>query len=479
VADNEAAGDAMTILKHALSSPCAPPFPRRTMTSPSSSKLGLSPGPPAYRDATERDSPTYRADADGSDPFKDSAPVPDRGAGPSVFARLLKPPAADDGLGGLGCRPSEDFWLPDGSAVLVCGAVGFRVHASVLCMHAGAFREVLAPDAEDRRQQQQQDRRQQQQQDRRQHERQQQKAQERHAIAPPCETFDGCLVLRLPDAPADMRCFLRALYDRSCVAPSPSSACTPTESDASDRYLADKRAHSLFELGSVLQLATTYRARALRAELAQHVTALFPTSRAALAAQSGESAIASAQLDLHPLLGVELARRCALPQLLPAALLGAARLPLGAVLDGFRLADGRWVRLAPEGVRAAVEFREALGALVERAVYTPDAAHGWTPDGEGTAAHTGCAGVGRGLVRALEARYRRLECALVCGSVLESSAPSLGQLRKLCAGCQQRVREWEDEVQDRVWEGLPGACGIAGWQALRAAGRADSEWVRT
>jgi hypothetical protein len=132
------------------------------MASPSSSKATLS--PPPYLDAT-------------------------------TFARSLFKPLNnlndddDDGLGGLGCQPSEEFWLDDGSVILICGTIGFRVHRSVLSMHSEIFRGMLARTDHAT-------------------------AQTKQAAH---ETFDGCLVFRLQDAHSDMRYFLRAIYDRKCV----------------------------------------------------------------------------------------------------------------------------------------------------------------------------------------------------------------------------------------------------------------------
>ncbi|KAI0030898.1 hypothetical protein K488DRAFT_38439, partial [Vararia minispora EC-137] len=218
---------------------------------------------------------------------------------------------------------SEDFWLRDGSVVLVCGAVGFRVHASVLCMHSEAFREMPEISAGEQQETADKDA----------------KVQEQVK-----EMFDGCPVLRLQDAPSDMRYFLKALYDRSYVSP----------------FVQDKCAHSLFVLASVLQMATKYRVRPLRVELARFLAALFPTTRTAYRDLLHSSPSRVPPPDFHPLLGLEIARQCALPQVLPTACLGAARLPLDTIFDGFRLQDGRWVKSAQDVVRACVAFREKL-----------------------------------------------------------------------------------------------------------------------
>ena len=76
----------------------------------------------------------------------------------------------------------EEFWLEDGSIVLVCKNVGFRVYRVLLASQSTVFADMLAtanPDAG--------------------------------------ETYEGCPVVRLSDSPEDMRHFLRAIVSRTTI----------------------------------------------------------------------------------------------------------------------------------------------------------------------------------------------------------------------------------------------------------------------
>ncbi|KAI0316200.1 hypothetical protein OF83DRAFT_1128265, partial [Amylostereum chailletii] len=335
-------------------------------------------------------------------------------------AKAPAEPEPDHSLyGRLGCHPSDEFWLEDGSIILVCATVGFRVHRSVLAMHSEVFRDMFTVGRKDDQ----------------------------------GEMFDGCLVLRLQDAAEDIKYLLRALYYRE--------------------FAQDKRALSLFVLAAVLRMATKYIIQSLRRELVAYVLVLFPSSRAGCRTLLRNPDIVP--VDFNPLLGVEIALTCDLPILLPVACYGAARMELKAVYDGFRLGDGRWVRVGPETARTCVYFREALGRLVERSVHEEPLKAGWYSDSGGlVGAHDKCPGIGAGMMREMEARYRTLRCDVVCGSLpygaQEGSSILVKGVDQLCEGCLGRMDRWEKEVQGLIWKGLPAACGWkGGWDVLRAS----------
>ena len=80
---------------------------------------------------------------------------------------------------------SLDIWYADGSVILVAEKTGFRVHTSILASACEVFRDMTAipqPTGDDG-----------------------------------SETCEGCPVLRLHDAAADLHHFLKAIYDFSCV----------------------------------------------------------------------------------------------------------------------------------------------------------------------------------------------------------------------------------------------------------------------
>ncbi|KAF8120024.1 hypothetical protein EV363DRAFT_1238886 [Boletus edulis] len=81
----------------------------------------------------------------------------------------------------MGCL---DPWLEDGNIVITVQEKHFRVHRSVLCFYSDVFRDMFA-------------------------------------VSHPCdneeEMMDGCPVVRLQDAVADVEIMLKALYDRSYI----------------------------------------------------------------------------------------------------------------------------------------------------------------------------------------------------------------------------------------------------------------------
>ncbi len=71
------------------------------------------------------------------------------------------------------------LWLEDGSIVIVAQTTAFRVHRSILARHSEAFSSLFTlPQPADG-----------------------------------AETFDDCLVVRVPDSAYDFRQLLLALYD--------------------------------------------------------------------------------------------------------------------------------------------------------------------------------------------------------------------------------------------------------------------------
>lgn len=74
-----------------------------------------------------------------------------------------------------------DPWLDDGNIVIVAQRKMFRIHRSVLCLNSGVFKDMFTAA---------------------------------HSGGAEEEVFDGCPVIHLPDAVADIEIMLKALYDR-------------------------------------------------------------------------------------------------------------------------------------------------------------------------------------------------------------------------------------------------------------------------
>lgn len=80
--------------------------------------------------------------------------------------------------------PSTEIWYSDGSVILVAGKTAFRVHGTIVATHCEIFKDMFAipqPTAQDAS----------------------------------TETYEGCQVLRLQDAPVDLKHFLKSIYDFS------------------------------------------------------------------------------------------------------------------------------------------------------------------------------------------------------------------------------------------------------------------------
>ena len=69
------------------------------------------------------------------------------------------------------------IWFDDGNIILACGGTGFRVHAGVLSLNCGTFKDMLAS-----------------------------------GTPAAGEVYEGVDLVRLSDDPADMRLFLTPMY---------------------------------------------------------------------------------------------------------------------------------------------------------------------------------------------------------------------------------------------------------------------------
>ena len=70
-----------------------------------------------------------------------------------------------------------DVWYDDGNIILACGGTGFRVHAGVLSLNCGTFKDMLAS-----------------------------------GTPAAGEVYEGVDLVRLSDDPADMRLFLTPMF---------------------------------------------------------------------------------------------------------------------------------------------------------------------------------------------------------------------------------------------------------------------------
>ncbi|VDC06093.1 unnamed protein product [Peniophora sp. CBMAI 1063] len=138
---------------------------------------------------------------------------------PTKHARSTLGPVTDDSL-----ERDSVFWFNDGNIILACGHIGFRVHAGVLSLNCGVFRDMLAS-----------------------------------GTPAAGEVHEGVDIVRLSDEPADMRLFLRPMY------------FTDEGPMLSQYYVA--------QLKTLLDMARKYMADRLQKSVLQHLRTLFPSTQ--------------------------------------------------------------------------------------------------------------------------------------------------------------------------------------------------------
>ncbi|KAI0046532.1 hypothetical protein FA95DRAFT_1606818 [Auriscalpium vulgare] len=168
----------------------------------------------------------------------------------------------------------KDFWLRDGSLVLICGDTAFRVHASLLAQHTSLFNVMnTGPNTS-------------------------------------TEVLEGCPVYRLLEDASDIHDFLVLLYSRwSC------------QDIGTLRPLL---------IGRFLRLADAYKTHDVRAKLVEHLNYFFPKSLGGLRRLRRQGTLP------NPMMGVELSYAYAIPSVLPAALYMTALLPESMYVGYFK-----------------------------------------------------------------------------------------------------------------------------------------------
>jgi len=206
------------------------------------------------------------------------------------------------------------LWFRDGSVILVCESIGFRVNESVLSMNFLAFKDMFSTGNS----------------------------------SPVGEMYEGCPVVRLTDNPTDMRNVVMMMYDRG--------------------FGRGRRNFTLAEVRGILRIASKYQAFGLRNELVEYLTLIFPAKIEIYRSTLREELLSknSQTLEINPLIGVEIALEFDIPIILPCALFLSSLIPLKEVLCGSPSPDGSLVQSTPSMREQVILFRDALSAHINR-----------------------------------------------------------------------------------------------------------------
>jgi len=308
--------------------------------------------------------------------------------------------------------PSLDVWYTDGSIVLVAEKTAFRVHGTILAANSEIFKDMFAipqsatPD-------------------------------------PDAETYEGCPVLRLQDSPADLKHFLKAIYDFSYFPP---------------------RARTKFPVvAAVLRLSTKYHAPALRQRAIDLMTTVYPSSTADWTKRSHQRLIPPFE-DEH-VAYIALAIETDIRVILPAVYFAATRAPLAGVLTQMR-------KLA---VAHSVQWDVCTDFLVGRErLQQAEITHilGFLAN---TFARPGCRDSNDNnlLLTAARNAVRRVVDQEPYHQWCSAKPAEVGPALGLCAVCCDTVTESIEQARRKVWEQLPGYFNLADWETLLAR---DGVW---
>ncbi|KAI0732189.1 hypothetical protein C8Q72DRAFT_168499 [Fomitopsis betulina] len=176
--------------------------------------------------------------------------------------------------------PSTDVWYTDGSVVLVAEKTTFRVHCTIVAAYCEIFKDmfkILQPSKPN----------------------------------PSTETYEGNQVVRLQDAPADLKHFLKAMYEFGCF-----------QSGGETTFPV---------VAAVLRLATKYEAPVLRQRAIKYLTTAYPSTLEAWDRRAAYRLVLPFEDEIARY--IELAVETDVHVLLPTLYYAATKQPLARVHD--------------------------------------------------------------------------------------------------------------------------------------------------
>ncbi|KAJ6480323.1 hypothetical protein C8R45DRAFT_1005190 [Mycena sanguinolenta] len=291
-----------------------------------------------------------------------------------------------------------ELWFEDDNLILRAENTLFRVSKGVLAARSSVFRDMLSfPQSRNSNGEDEED------------------------------VIEGCPVVRLHDAPQDVTCFLRAIFDSSFFEPPPAKT-------------------DLAAITGILRLSHKYDVQYLRRRALLHLDTGYPTSLAVYEV-SGSETFSSDGLD-DSLLTIHCASEVNATWLLPTAFyfLCYSDLPL-------ILASPRWPLLSP------VDQATALAAYTrQRLACPPVLPFLRIPFTEGCTSLDRCSAYRAAYL--LDVQSWNISDPL--GSYKEWS-PFEG---KICGYCLAESEKYHRAARRGLWEELPGIYGLPGWEVL-------------
>ncbi|RPD75421.1 hypothetical protein L226DRAFT_485561 [Lentinus tigrinus ALCF2SS1-7] len=290
----------------------------------------------------------------------------------------------------------KEFWLDDGSIVLITQKTAFKVYKGLLAAQSPVFADMVATATPD-----------------------------------PEHSLEGCPVVHLSDSPEDMRHFLRALLPKThrCIFVEPG-----------------EKAFTFMQLSALVRLAHKYQVEDIQSQAIATLKKCFSDNFQDWNAD--ESCIPFAVPE-NPAVGIEvihLARLTDTPKLLPSAfyfcITGGSK-----VLDGWRREDGTVVRLEVDDLKKLFSGYGKLQRMTDSfksSIYT------LTPS-QRCGTWSKCLVALLAIQGACPERYPEPSLLDKLEEVIEYWQERHG----LCSACGEMLRDNEKEARFKVWKSLP------------------------
>ncbi|KAI0669065.1 hypothetical protein C8Q78DRAFT_978671 [Trametes maxima] len=295
-----------------------------------------------------------------------------------------------------------EFWLDDGSVILVARQVGFRVYRGLLASQSRVFRDVFSSSS-----------------------------------SSASETYQGCPLVHVSDSPQDLRHLLRVLipvYNRNF-------------------FLANQtKVFMTFDhLSAVIRLSHKYD---IEDVLSQGCLALrtcfsstfdsFGTVSVTLPGVPG----ASPYSTVHPIPSVNLARLTGTPDILPYAVYKCFLLD-GKLLDGWTREDGTVEHLNNQDLRRCLDARSAIVNEIKKSMFT---VFGPSSRACGTNRAKSCE---KEISATLMAVLSKEGLGDVHSDILSSWRQSQIAKSAACNACRVRMLDLDTQYRKECWGRLP------------------------
>ncbi|KAH9856112.1 hypothetical protein C2E23DRAFT_810121 [Lenzites betulinus] len=216
--------------------------------------------------------------------------------------------------GGFQFERDTEFWLDDGSLILIAQTTGFRVYRGLLASQSEVFRDMFDsanPSTGDR--------------------------------------FEDCPVVHLSDSPQDLRHLLRVIVPTS-----------------QDRFSISRQGCKSFdELYAIARLANKYSIPGLEEQTSVTLKRIYVKTYRQYVATMRETPNMRRLDDACAIGAIHCARLLNQPNILPHAMYTCCRLG-GSILDGWKREDGIVEHLSTEDLKRVIDGREKLACEARR-----------------------------------------------------------------------------------------------------------------